>query len=77
MTSHVESPPRIRVEWLVALARVVLALGVWIAVIIDPLEPGRGGIGAFLFACYLAFSVGILALVWSPTRFVTRLCRAS
>ena len=69
MTLQPESPPRIRVEWLVALARVVLALGVWIAVIIDPLEPGRGGIGAFLFACYFAFSVGILALVWSPTRF--------
>jgi len=69
MTSYHESPPRIRVEWVVAVARVVLAGGVWIAVLIDPLEPGRGGIGAYLFVCYLMFSVGILALVWSPVRF--------
>ena len=69
MISSIESPPRVRIEWLVAVARVVLAAGVWVAVIIDPLESGRGGVGAFLFACYLAFSVGILALVWSPTRF--------
>jgi signal transduction histidine kinase len=69
MTTHTESPPRVRVEWLVAVARVVLAAGVSFAVIIDPLEPGRGGVGAFLLACYLVFSVGILALVWSPTRF--------
>jgi signal transduction histidine kinase len=69
MSTSIESPPRVRVEWLVAVARVVLAAGVWIAILFDPLEPGRGGIGAFLFACYLAFSVGILALVWSPTRF--------
>src|SRR5215208_1748585 len=67
--TYIESPPRIRVEWLVAVARVVLATGVWLAVIIDPLEPARGGIGAYLFACYLVFSVGILALVWSPRHF--------
>lgn len=67
--TYVDSPPRIRVEWLVAVARVVLAAGLWISIIIHPLEPGRGGTIAFLLTCYVLFSVGILALVWAPTRF--------
>jgi signal transduction histidine kinase len=69
MSTSIESPPRVRVEWLVAAARVVLAAGVWIAVILEPFEPGRAGVVAYLFGLYFVFSVAILALVWSPTRF--------
>jgi signal transduction histidine kinase len=64
-----ESPPRIRVEWLVAIARVVLAGGAWVAVLIDPADGGHGWAVAYLLSCYLVFSIGILALVWAPTRF--------
>lgn len=69
MLSALESPPRIRIEWLVAVTRAVLAGGLWIAILIDPLEPARGGIPAFLLGCYVLFSLGILALVRSPTTF--------
>jgi len=47
----------------------VLAGGLWVATVIDPLEPGRGGVVAFLLSCYFLFSVGILALVRFPTTF--------
>jgi signal transduction histidine kinase len=64
-----EQPLRVRVEWVVAAARVVLAAGALIAVLVDP--PGGGGaIGALdLLAWYLVFSLAILVLVWEPTRF--------
>src|SRR5690349_15653023 len=64
-----ESPPRIRVEWLVAVARVVLAAGATIATLVDPAIVGHAGTVAYLLACYLVFAIGILVLVWAPTRF--------
>src|SRR5262245_5833690 len=62
-------PPRVRIEWLVAVARVVLAAGAGVAVLVDPVRNAEGGVVLFLLTCYLVFSVGILALVWAPARF--------
>jgi signal transduction histidine kinase len=65
----VNSPPRVRVEWLGAATRVVLAGGAWIAVFIDPANAPYGGMAAYLLGCYLVFSLCVLALVWAPRRF--------
>ena len=41
MIPQLESPPRVRVEWLIAGVRVVLALGTLIALAIDPVPSVR------------------------------------
>lgn len=64
-----ESPPRVRVEWLIAGTRVVLAGGALLAIAVDPLEPARHAFVLYLLAWYLAYSLGMLALVWAPVRF--------
>jgi len=66
MTAYPERPPRVRVEWLVAGTRVVLAGGALLAV---ALEPFRYWSIAYLLAWYLVWSLAVLALVWTPTRF--------
>jgi signal transduction histidine kinase len=63
------SPPRIRVEWVVAGTRVVLAAGALVAIAIDPLEHVQHGFILYLLGCYLVYSLGMLALVWAPVRF--------
>lgn len=66
---HPEYPPRVRIEWLIASARVVLAGGAMLAVAIDPLEHVHASILLYLLGCYLAYSLGMLTLVWAPVRF--------
>jgi signal transduction histidine kinase len=64
--------PRVRVEWLVAAGRVVLAGGALVGILFDPTEPVRTSsieAIAYLLAWYLVFGIGVLALVWSPVRF--------
>ena len=63
------SAPRVRVEWLIAGTRVVLALGGLLAVIAAPLEPSVQALTLYLLGWYLAYSVAMLALVWAPIRF--------
>jgi signal transduction histidine kinase len=60
-----EYPPRVRVEWFLAAARVGLAGGALIAVTADVPSPD---VHSVLLA-YLAYSVSVLALVWSPVKF--------
>ncbi len=60
-----EYPPRVRVEWFLAAARVGLAGGALIAVPADVPTPA---VHAVLIA-YLAYSLSVLTLVWSPVRF--------
>ena len=61
--------PRVRVEWLIAGTRVVLALGGLLAVIVDPLEPPVQAFVLYVLAWYFAYSLAMLALVWAPIRF--------
>ena len=60
-----EYPPRVRVEWFLAAARVGLAGGAWIAVTADM---GTVEVHSVLFA-YFCYSLSVLGLVWSPFRF--------
>jgi signal transduction histidine kinase len=61
-----EHPPRVRVEWIVAAARVMLATGALVAIGVGA---QHGWLAAYLAAWYLAYSLAILVLVWSPVRF--------
>lgn len=65
---QLEYPPRVRVEWIVASGRVVLAAGIILAIALDPIEPGRSFV-LYLLAWYLTYGVATLGLVWAPTRF--------
>jgi signal transduction histidine kinase len=61
-----EHPPRVRVEWVVAGARVMLATGALFAVALDR---EHGWWATYLATCYFVWGLGILALVWAPVRF--------
>ena len=63
----IESPPRVRVEWSLAAARVVLAAGALVAVSFD--TPRSGWAVPNLLIWYLIYSLGVLAFVWAPVRF--------
>src|SRR5947207_1996407 len=62
-------PPRVRVEWLIAGVRVVLAAGALLAIAFDPPSYVSHEAVAYLFSAYLAYSLAVLALVWAPVRF--------
>ena len=63
-----EYPPRVRVEWFLAAARIGLAAGALVAISAD--GPGLGFWQVHnLLISYLIYSVGILALVWTPVSF--------
>ena len=61
-------PPRVRVEWLIATTRVVLAGGALLATTIRPFAPGDW-ITTYSLGWYLVYSLVVLALVWMPVRF--------
>lgn len=50
-------------------ARVVLAGGAILAILIDPLDVADPWPLLLFLACYLAYSLGVLGLVWTPVRF--------
>ena len=64
-----EYPPRLRIEWLIASSRVVLAGGALLAVAISPFGPGDDWRLAFTASWYFVYSLCVLALVWAPVRF--------
>jgi hypothetical protein len=65
-----EYPPRARIEWVIAGARVVLAVGGLFAIWIDPTTPVKPGtLGFALLTIYAIYSVGLLALVRGPVEF--------
>jgi signal transduction histidine kinase len=64
-----EYPPRVRIEWLIASSRVVLAGGGLLAVAISPFGPGDDWRLAYTLGWYLIYSLCVLALVWTPVRF--------
>lgn len=66
---YLEYPPRVRVEWLIASSRSVLAGGALLAVAISPFAPGDDWRLAFTIGWYFVYSLCVLALVWTPVRF--------
>src|SRR5262245_18354467 len=68
LNEYPESPPRIRIEWLIAAARVIIATSALLAFIIDAQHYVPPFIVGF-FGGYLVYGLAVLALVWSPVRF--------
>jgi signal transduction histidine kinase len=64
-----EYPPRVRIEWLIAGSRVVLAGGALLAVAISPFGSGDDWRLALTIGGYFIYSLCVLALVWAPVRF--------
>jgi signal transduction histidine kinase len=63
-------PPRARVEWVIAGARVVLAVGGLFAIWLDPSTHSRHESLIYaLLVMYLLHSAATLALVWKPLEF--------
>jgi len=63
------SPPRVRVEWLIAAVRVALAVSALLAMVIAAPNFVPSYIVAFVFVVYLLYGLAVLALVWSPVQF--------
>jgi signal transduction histidine kinase len=64
-----EYPPRVRIEWLIAISRVLIAGGALIAVAMTPTERPDHPVLVYTLASYLVYSLLVLALVWTPVRF--------
>jgi len=64
-----EYPPRVRIEWLIAISRIVLAAGALLAVAVSPADALGTWPLAYALAWYLLYSVLVLGLVWTPVRF--------
>jgi signal transduction histidine kinase len=64
-----EYPPRVRIEWLIASSRVVLAVGALLAAAVSPFAPGDDWRLAYTAGVYFVYSLCMLALVWTPVRF--------
>jgi signal transduction histidine kinase len=64
-----EYPPRVRVEWLIAISRVLIAGGALIAVAMT--APGRADrwVLTYTLGWYLIYSLLLVGLVWTPVRF--------
>ena len=64
-----EYPPRVRLEWLLATARIVLAGGALLAVVLGPFPETTRDLLEIILAGYVLYSLMVLALVWTPVRF--------
>jgi signal transduction histidine kinase len=64
-----ERPPRVRLEWLIATARLVLACSAFVTFWISPLTQVDHQTLDAALGCYVLYSLVVLALVWSPARF--------
>jgi signal transduction histidine kinase len=62
-------PPRVRLEWLVATARIVLGAGALLARALLPVPTTNAPIVDVVLTSYLLYSVVLLLLVWRPFRF--------
>ncbi len=63
------SPPRVRVEWLIAGVRVALAVSALLAFLIDAPNYFPPYFVTLVFVGYLVYGLAVLALVWSPVQF--------
>ena len=64
-----ESPPRVRVEWLLAGTRVAVAASALLAVTLETPEYIPPRLVASVLIGYLLYGLAVVALVWSPVRF--------
>ena len=64
---QLQNPPRVRVEWLIAGARLVLAVGTLAALAV--VHHASWHAAMYVAGWYLVYSLALLALVWAPTRF--------
>ena len=62
-------PPRERLEWLLAASRLLFVGGALLAVLTGGSQPRAYPLILMSLGIYLAYSLGILALVWRPLRF--------
>lgn len=69
MAAHTDHPPRVRVEWVIAGARVLLAGGALVGVALGAPGPAPYPLVAALLGGYLAYALAVLGLVWTPVRF--------
>src|SRR5262249_7169322 len=67
--SYPESPPRVRVEWLLAGTRVAVAASALVALTLDTPAFIPPRLVAAVLIGYLLYGVAVLALGWSPVRF--------
>jgi len=63
------SPPRVRVEWLIAGVRVAIAVSALLAFLIDVPNYFPPYVVSLIFSVYLIYGLAVLALVWSPVNF--------
>src|SRR5687767_173892 len=67
---HPDYPPRARIEWVIAGARVALALGNLLAFSLDPTPASQYTLWTLtVLVVYLVQSGATLALVWKPIEF--------
>jgi signal transduction histidine kinase len=64
-----EYPPRVRLEWLIASSRIVLAGGALLAVAVSPTDPLSHQPLAYALGWYLVYSLLAMGMVWTPVRF--------
>jgi signal transduction histidine kinase len=65
-----EYPPRARIEWVIAGARVVLAFGALLAAWLDPTMPAALDLLTYwLLSIYVVYSLAVFALVRNPVNF--------
>ena len=63
------SPPRVRVEWLIAGVRVAIAVSALLAFLIDVPNYFPPYVVSLIFSVYLIYGLAVVALVWSPVHF--------
>lgn len=63
-----DQPPRVRLEWLIATARLVIASSAFVTFTISPLHAANAALNVAL-ACYVGYSLLLLGVVWRPARF--------
>ena len=64
-----ERPPRVRLEWLIATARVVIACSGFVTFVAQPFSPRGWEALDGALACYVVYSFALLGMVWTPARF--------
>src|SRR5690242_11152743 len=62
-------PPRVRIEWMIASARVILALGGVLAAWIEAANVAYGPLRLAVLTAYALYSFAIFALVQTPIEF--------
>ena len=69
-----QSPQQSRIEWLIAIARVVMAITALLAIWLDPSQPASYAQLAYAsLLCYLLYTLGMALLAWQAVVSLRRL----